>query len=70
MIVLVRFCWKFSTENKKESEKKMKMRDSTKKKGGLIKGTKKVPLEMEAEEPPKTNERLVTPKKTASSTTF
>ena len=45
----------------------MKMRDSTKKKGGLIKGTKKVPMQMEAEEPPKTNDRLVTPKKKTSS---
>jgi hypothetical protein len=70
MVILIRFCWKFSTENNKESEKKIKMRDSSKKKGGLIKGKEKVPLERELEEPPKTTERFVTPKKTTTNTTL
>jgi hypothetical protein len=39
---LIKFCWKFSTESNKESEKKIKMRDGSKKKNKLIKGTQKV----------------------------
>jgi hypothetical protein len=66
MIILIKFCWKFSTEGNKESEKKIKMRDSSKKKGGLIKGKQKVQVDEEM----KTNERFVSPKKTKTNTTL
>lgn len=68
-IILIKFCWGFSTESNKESEKKIKMRDSTKKKGALVKGKQKVDMERE-EEPPKTNERFVSPKKSATNTSL
>lgn len=45
------------------------MRDSTKKKGALVKGKQKVDLERE-EEQPKTNERFISPKKTKTNTTL
>jgi hypothetical protein len=66
MVILIKFCWKFSTEGNKESEKKIKMRDSSKKKGGLIKGKQKVQVDEEM----KTNERFVSPKKTKTNTTL
>jgi hypothetical protein len=68
-VILVKFCWGFSTESNKESEKKIKMRDSTKKKGGLVRGKQKVDLERE-QEPPKTTERFVSPRKTTTNTTL
>lgn len=68
MIILVRFCWQFSTEGNKESEKKIKMRDGSKKKNGLIKGKQKI--KVDGEEEIKTNERFVSPKKTNTNTTL
>lgn len=62
MIILVKFCWKFSTDVNKEGEKKIKMIDGSKKKGKLIKGKEKVNNRLE-EDDLKTNERLNTPKK-------
>ena len=50
MIILIKFCWKFSTDVNKEGEKKIKMIDGSKKKGKLIKGKEKVNNVMEEED--------------------
>lgn len=51
MIILIKFCWKFSTDVNKEGEKKIKMIDGSKKKGKkLVRGKEKVNHGMEEED--------------------
>lgn len=66
--MLVKFCWKFSTDSK-EGEKKIKMKDGSKKKDKLIRGKEKVP-NVQMEDELKTNERFVSPKKITTNTTL
>lgn len=67
MIILVRFCWSFKTENNEEHEKKIKSKDGKKKKNKMLKQEKAPPM---MQEELKTDERFVSPTKIKTATTL
>jgi hypothetical protein len=67
MVILVRFCWSFSTGKNEEHEKKIKGRDSKKKKNRMLRQERAPPMQ---EEEPKTGERFVSPNKMQTATSL
>lgn len=68
MVILVRFCWSFSTEKNEEHEKKIKGREEKKKKKKRMVRQEKAPAMQEEE--PKTDGRFLSPNKVPTATSL
>lgn len=69
MVILVRFCWSFSTEKNEEHEKKIKGREEKKKKKNkrMVRQEKAPAMQ---EEEPKTDGRFLSPNKVQTATSL